>query len=156
MPQCQLCDFMSGQSIWGPVCQCAQRELGEVRKLKWKTTMPIVQYHVRPVYLLGTGVSMWMALGVVRKLNCNTTMPIVQVHVWPVWYSTNDIVVHVWTGVCFRKSFFKNKLRAYPHAFLQGIYNSDPKAFFPWDKSKGSQHLVKTSQECETALTSQF
>ena len=96
------------------MCQCAQRELGEVRKLEWKTTMPIVQDHARPFYLLGTGVSMWMALGVVRKLNCNTTMPIVQVHVWPVWYSTNDIVVSCLDRSVFHEINFQKQIKGLP------------------------------------------
>ena len=42
------------------------------------------------------------------------------------------------------KTLFSTKHnRAYPHVSLWGIYNTDPKAFFRLDKSKGSNQLVK-------------
>ena len=47
------------------------------------------------------------------------------------------------TLVCFKNQLFREKLRPYPHACLQGVYNSNPKAFFPGTSLKGPSTLVK-------------
>ena len=36
-----------------------------------------------------------------------------------------------------QNTFFKKKIRAYPHVSLWGIYNTEPKAFFVWTSLRG-------------------